>query len=345
MLRRLSTVGLNRFRPLPGCPIRPATVSATRRIDGKRLLSSASTTTATSDIGSTTTTTHFGFEQVQVAEKEGKVRQVFDNVADSYDVMNDFMSAGIHRLWKDYLLEASCVEPMAKAVRRQSQQQQSSTAAGVVAADDGCSLRILDVAGGTGDVAFRFVEAADCFERAKSSGRDPISITVTDINLEMLRVGERRARERFGHAILDETQALQFVPGNAQDLHNFNDNTFDLYTISFGLRNVTNINLALREAFRVLKPGGRFMCLEFSQVPNPILRQVYDLYSFNVIPALGQAVANDRASYQYLVESIRRFPNQQDLLTRMEKEAGFDSTRYTNLSCGIVALHEGWKPL
>jgi ubiquinone/menaquinone biosynthesis methyltransferase len=288
---------------------------------------------------STTTTTHFGFEQVNVTEKEQKVRQVFDNVADSYDVMNDFMSAGIHRLWKDHLLEASCVESMAKVVRR-------SVDTGAAANDDCCSssLRILDVAGGTGDIAFRFIEAADCVERAKSSGIDPISVTVTDINLEMLRVGERRARQRYGNAILDETKALQFVPGNAQSLHNFDKDSFDLYTISFGLRNVTDINLALREALRVLRPGGRFMCLEFSQVPNPLLRQIYDLYSFNVIPAIGQAVANDRASYQYLVESIRRFPNQQDLVMRMN-DAGFQATRYTNLSCGIVALHEGWKPL
>ena len=150
-------------------------------------------------------------------------------------------------------------------------------------------------------VAFRFVDAANAVERAKSSGIDNVSITVCDINTEMLRVGERRARERFGHAILDDSKALAFVQGNAQDLHQFDDNTFDLYTIAFGLRNVTNVDAALTEARRVLKPGGRFMCLEFSQVPDPILRQIYDTYSFNIIPWMGEVVASDRASYQYLV--------------------------------------------
>ena len=271
--------------------------------------------------------THFGFENVQIGEKEARVRKVFENVADSYDIMNDFMSGGLHRLWKDYFVDLSKVESMAKAARTTDSK-----------------LAILDVAGGTGDIAFRMAEAANAIERSKSSGEDPVTITVCDINPEMLRVGEERARERFGRAVLEDTKSLTFVEGNAQSLVDFTDNSFDLYTIAFGLRNVTDVDMALREAYRVLKPGGRYMCLEFSQVPDPVLRQVYDTYSFHVIPALGEFVANDRPSYQYLVESIRKFSNQEELVTRME-QAGFRHVRYTNLTGGIVAVHEGWKPL
>jgi ubiquinone/menaquinone biosynthesis methyltransferase len=311
-----------------------ASVNATTRIRrsfASQAASSSSTAgAAKSDPYLTGTSTHFGFEEVAVNEKEGRVRQVFDNVADSYDVMNDLMSAGLHRMWKDHLLHVSSVAALARAVRR--------TRGG------NSELRILDVAGGTGDVAFRFVEAAECLERSKSSGKDPVSVTVCDINTEMLRVGENRARDRYGNQLLDETKALSFVEGNAETLVDFDDNSFDLYTIAFGLRNVTNVDQALSEALRVLKPGGRFMCLEFSQVPNTVLRNIYDTYSFNVIPAMGQMVANDRASYQYLVESIRKFSNQEELVQRM-KTAGFQGVKYTNLTGGVVALHEGWKPL
>eukprot|EP00934_Nitzschia_sp_Nitz4_P002718 Nitzschia sp. Nitz4//scaffold58_size112336//75836//76774//NITZ4_004043-RA/size112336-processed-gene-0.197-mRNA-1//1//CDS//3329555019//2708//frame0 len=271
--------------------------------------------------------THFGFESVGIHEKEGRVREVFESVADSYDIMNDFMSGGLHRYWKDYLLDVSAVASMANAVRQHS----------------GSELRMLDVAGGTGDVAFRFVDASGCPERSKSSGEDEVSVTVCDINPEMLRVGEARARKKYGNALLDSSKALSFVEGNAQSLQ-FEDNTFDLYTIAFGLRNVTDVDMALREACRVLKPGGRFMCLEFSQVPDPLFRQIYDFYSFNVIPGMGQLVANDRDSYQYLVESIRKFSNQEELVSRMSN-AGMELPKYTNLTGGIVALHEGWKPL
>jgi ubiquinone/menaquinone biosynthesis methyltransferase len=271
--------------------------------------------------------THFGFESVGVNEKEGRVREVFENVADSYDVMNDFMSGGLHRYWKDHFVDLAAVASMASAIRQHP----------------GSELRILDVAGGTGDISFRFVDAAGCQERSKSSGEDPISMTVCDINPEMLRVGEQRARERYGSSLLDGSKALSFVEGNAQDLH-FEDDSFDLYTIAFGLRNVTDVDKALSEALRVLRPGGRFMCLEFSQVPDPILRSIYDTYSFNVIPELGRLVANDRASYQYLVESIRKFSDQEELVKRMAA-AGFQSPKYSNLTGGIVAIHEGWKPL
>ena len=218
--------------------------------------------------------THFGYESVNVKDKEGRVRMVFDKVADSYDIMNDMMSGGIHRAWKDFLLDTSGCAAMAKGVR----------------SDTSATLSILDVAGGTGDVAFRFVEAAGCQERAKSSGVDSIQVTICDINPEMLRVGERRARERFGSSLIDDSKALSFVEGHAQSLP-FESNSFDLYTIAFGLRNVTDVDMALREARRVLKPGGRFLCLEFSQVPNDYLRSLYDAYSFNVIPVVGEIVA------------------------------------------------------
>ena len=171
--------------------------------------------------------THFGFESVGINEKEGRVKQVFENVADSYDVMNDFMSGGLHRYWKDQLLDMSAVASMAQIIRKQQ--------------SDGQSLRILDVAGGTGDISFRFLEAAGCPERARSSGTDPISVTVCDINGEMLRVGEARARKKYGSSVMEGSKALSFVEGNAQDLHQFEDNSFDLYTIAFGLRNVTDV--------------------------------------------------------------------------------------------------------
>ena len=205
-------------------------------------------------------------------------------------------------------------------------------------------LSILDVAGGTGDVSFRFLEAAGCQERAKSSGKDEVSITVCDINSEMLRVGEQRAKERYGMNVLHSgSGALQFVQGNAQSLP-FHDDQYDIYTIAFGLRNVTDVDMALRDAYRVLKPGGRYLCLEFSHVTNPVFRSLYDTFSFHAIPTMGEVVANDRASYQYLVESIRKFSNQDELQRRIE-DAGFVGCKYTNMTGGIVAVHEGWKPL
>mmetsp|Transcript_2962 Transcript_2962/g.8615 ORF Transcript_2962/g.8615 Transcript_2962/m.8615 type:complete len:352 (+) Transcript_2962:134-1189(+) len=280
-------------------------------------------------------TTHFGYEDVSIEAKEGRVREVFESVADNYDIMNDFMSGGLHRLWKDELLRMTGVEAAAKAFRRQAAHNHPM--------EHGSSMSILDVAGGTGDVAFRFVDAAGCAERSRSSGSDEIKVTVCDINPEMLRVGEKRARDRYGHALLDDTKALSFVEGNAQHLP-FDDEQFDLYTIAFGLRNVTDVDMALRDAHRVLKPGGRYLCLEFSHVPNPAFQAIYDAYSFNVIPAVGEMVANDRASYQYLVESIRKFSTQDELKARLEK-AGFDNVEYTNMTGGIVAVHSGWKPL
>ena len=277
--------------------------------------------------------THFGFEDVSISEKEGRVREVFESVAESYDVMNDLMSGGLHRYWKDELLAMTGVEGMARAIRRR-QFSKSGTKSG---------FSILDVAGGTGDVSFRFLEAAGCQERAKSSGEDEVTITVCDINSEMLRVGEQRAKERYGMDVLHSSKALQFIQGNAQSLP-FQDNQYDIYTIAFGLRNVTDVDMALRDAYRVLKPGGRYLCLEFSHVTNPAFRTLYDTFSFHAIPTMGELVANDRASYQYLVESIRKFSNQDELQRRIE-DAGFIGCKYTNMTGGIVAIHEGWKPL
>jgi ubiquinone/menaquinone biosynthesis methyltransferase len=293
-----------------------------------RTFSSADKTSSPNDYvqGSTT---HFGYENVPIEEKESKVRSVFKNVAESYDVMNDLMSGGLHRFWKDELLSMTGVGPITTAMRSSIQAKGD--------------FSILDVAGGTGDVAFRFLEAAGCPERAKSSGLDDIKVTVCDINPDMLRVGERRARERYGNAVIDQSRALTFQEGNAQYLP-FEDNSFDVYTIAFGLRNVTDVDMALRDALRVLKPGGRFLCLEFSHVTNPAFAAFYDTYSFNVIPAVGEVVANDRESYQYLVESIRKFCTQEELKARLEK-AGFSNSKYTNMTGGIVAVHEGWKPL
>ncbi|MGI3209479.1 bifunctional demethylmenaquinone methyltransferase/2-methoxy-6-polyprenyl-1,4-benzoquinol methylase UbiE [Roseovarius tibetensis] len=241
--------------------------------------------------------THFGFDEIPESEKAGRVRGVFGSVAGKYDVMNDAMSLGIHRIWKDAMMD--WLAPRA-------------------------GQRLLDVAGGTGDIAFRFLDRA-------GQGH----ATVLDITEPMLIEGRRRAE---AEAMAD---SLDWVVGDAMALP-FADNSFDVYTISFGIRNVTRPQEALAEAYRVLRPGGRLMVLEFSQIPNEMLQTVYDLYSFHIIPRLGQAIANDRDSYQYLVESIRRFPDQEAFLD-MVRAAGFGNAKYRNLSLGIACLHSGWK--
>ena len=243
-------------------------------------------------------TTHFGNETVPEREKAARVHGVFASVAPRYDLMNDAMSAGIHRLWKDAMLDWLAPRP---------------------------GMTLLDVAGGTGDIAFRFLG------RVKGQGR----ATVIDMTEDMLTEGRKRAEATSFAAALD------WIVGDATALP-FADASFDAYTISFGIRNVTRIEDALAEAFRVLKPGGRLLVLEFSQVPEPSLRWLYDRYSFNVIPALGELLANDRASYQYLVESIRRFPDQ-ETFAAMIAAAGFGQVRFRNLSMGIAALHSAWK--
>ncbi|MSU90473.1 bifunctional demethylmenaquinone methyltransferase/2-methoxy-6-polyprenyl-1,4-benzoquinol methylase UbiE [Rhodobacteraceae bacterium 2CG4] len=243
-------------------------------------------------------TTHFGFQQIPEDEKAGRVHGVFTSVASRYDVMNDVMSLGIHRVWKDAMLDWL-------APRR--------------------NTRLLDVAGGTGDIAFRYLS------RTHGTGH----ATVLDMTEGMLAAGRQRAEAEHLSAHLD------WVAGDAMALP-FPDNAFDCYTISFGIRNVTRIGDALSEAFRVLRPGGRLMVLEFSQLPNPGMQWLYDRYSFNVIPPMGQAIAGDRDSYQYLVESIRRFPAQEPF-AEMIRAAGFGQVRWRNLSLGIAALHSGWK--
>lgn len=241
--------------------------------------------------------THFGFKTVAEDEKAGLVHGVFSSVASRYDVMNDLMSMGIHRSWKNAMMDW-------------------------LAPRNGQAL--LDVAGGTGDIAFRFLERAP-----------QARVTVCDMTESMLVEGRKRAE---AGAFADR---LSWVTGDAMALP-FADGQFDRYTISFGIRNVTRIEDALAEAWRVLRPGGRLMVLEFSQIPVPALQWVYDRYSYNVIPKMGDIVTGDRDSYQYLVESIRRFPDQDRFATMIE-QAGFSRVSYRNLSMGIVALHSGWK--
>ena len=242
-------------------------------------------------------TTHFGFQEVPEHEKAGRVQGVFGSVASKYDVMNDAMSMGIHRIWKDAMMDWLAPRP---------------------------NTRLLDVAGGTGDISFRYLNRAG-----------QAHATVCDLTEPMLVAGRQRAEAA---AMAD---SLDWVVGDAMKLP-FADNTFDVYTISFGIRNVTRPQEALNEAFRVLRPGGRLMVLEFSQIPNELMQKVYDLYSFNIIPKMGQVIANDRDSYQYLVESIRKFPDQDTFLGMVQK-AGFANAKYRNLTMGIACLHSGWK--
>ncbi|MEA2951624.1 MAG: demethylmenaquinone methyltransferase / 2-methoxy-6-polyprenyl,4-benzoquinol methylase [Alphaproteobacteria bacterium] len=245
--------------------------------------------------------THFGFQDVPLAEKQGRVDEVFSSVARRYDLMNDLMSGGLHRAWKDALVTA--VNPP----------------------KNDRPFALLDVAGGTGDIALRVVAAGGAGTHA----------TVTDINGEMLNVGRQRAAER------GREEALTFVEGNAEALP-FPDRSFDAVTIAFGIRNVPRIERALEEAHRVLRIGGRFLCLEFSSVDVPGLDALYDLYSFNVIPALGRAVTGDAEAYRYLVESIRRFPKPK-AFTDMIGAAGFRRASFRTMTGGIVALHSGWR--
>ena len=246
-------------------------------------------------------TTHFGFRDVGAGEKQALVNDVFHSVASRYDLMNDLMSAGLHRLWKQLMVNA--LNP-----------PRGDT-----------PFSLLDVAGGTGDIAFRAAEMAGPGFRA----------TVCDINSDMLAVGRERAAAHH----LDDR--VSFVEGNAEALA-FSNNTFDAYTIAFGIRNVPRIDGALAEAFRVLRPGGRFLCLEFSTVDVPGLDRIYDLFSFNVIPPLGRAVTGDAESYRYLVESIRKFPRAA-AFADMIRAAGFSRVSWQSISGGIVALHSGWR--
>ena len=245
--------------------------------------------------------THFGYQTVPLSEKQGMVDDVFHSVARRYDLMNDLMSGGLHRAWKDALVTA-VNPPKGEA-----------------------PFSLLDLAGGTGDVAFRVVEA----------GGGGTAVTVSDINTDMLTVGAERALARG----LDDR--VTFEQGNAEEL-GYPDRSFDCVTIAFGIRNVPRIERALSEAYRVLKFGGRFLCLEFSSVDLPGLDALYELYSFNVIPAIGRAVTGDREAYRYLVESIRKFPKPK-AFAQMLEEAGFRRVTFTPMTGGVVALHSGWK--
>ncbi|MCF6320834.1 MAG: bifunctional demethylmenaquinone methyltransferase/2-methoxy-6-polyprenyl-1,4-benzoquinol methylase UbiE [Rhizobiaceae bacterium] len=244
----------------------------------------------------------YGYHNVAEGEKQPLVDEVFHKVASRYDVMNDLMSGGMHRLWKAAMV-AALAPPKSPAANWQC----------------------LDVAGGTGDIAFRIVEAS----------RGAAKATVYDINSSMLEVGGQRAQKRGLEAQVD------FVEGNAEKLP-FADNLFDAYTIAFGIRNVPDINKALSEACRVLKPGGRFLCLEFSQVEMPILDKIYDQWSERIIPKIGAVVTGDEEPYQYLIQSVRKFPNQQTFASMISK-AGFEKVTFRNYTGGIAVLHSGWK--
>ena len=240
--------------------------------------------------------THFGYKQVNILEKPKLVRNVFDSVASKYDFMNDIMSLGIHRFWKKTLF--SKVKPGSKS-------------------------RVLDVGGGTGDMAFKF---------SKNGNQNVI---VTDANQKMLEVGRDRA---FDRALVKE---INWIGGDAEHLP-FENSSFDIYITAFCLRNVTDLKKALKEANRILKPGGQFLCLEFSHIVLPFLSKLYDNYSFQILPLMGQVLANDKASYLYLAESIRQFPNQDEFL-RLIQDAGLQKISYQNLTGGIVAIHSAWK--
>jgi|UniRef100_A0A7S4G857 ubiquinone/menaquinone biosynthesis methyltransferase len=267
----------------------------------------------TSANSSAQSTTHFGYKEVPVEEKASMVASVFHSVADNYDIMNDVLSMGTHRLWKNSFVSM---------------------------ADPQLECQYLDVAGGTGDIAFRLLDALQekAMDRIKPVEKTA-QVTVLDINSSMLKVGEDRARQRY--PTLHPAVSLRFIEGDAQKLP-IEDATIDMYTIAFGIRNVTDIPKALRDAHRVLKPGGRFLCLEFSKVQNPVLSPLYHMYNHNLLPVVGHVVASDWGSYQYLAESIDRFPSQ-ERFQQMLEEAGFQNVTYTNFAEGIVAVHDGWK--
>lgn len=242
----------------------------------------------------------YGFQAVDSTEKQARVDAVFHRVAGRYDRMNDLMSGGLHRLWKNAMVAQ--LNPPRRA-----------------------GFRVLDIAGGTGDIAFRILDRSD--------GR--AEVTLADINPSMLEAGQARAQERgIG-------EGLRFVEADAQDLP-FPDATFDACTVAFGIRNVARVDIALGQALRVLKRGGRFLCLEFSRADLPFLDKAYDAWSFHAIPRLGRMVAGDDEPYRYLVESIRKFPDQ-ETFAEMMREAGFSRVTYRNLTGGVAAIHSGWK--
>lgn len=265
-------------------------------------------------------TTSFGFKEINKEEKQAEVNKVFSNVADKYDLMNDIMSGGLHRAWKNHLINQ--IEP-------------------------NYNMRLIDVAGGTGDIAFRFLNHLEnstdnktiedkLKEQNSQTSESNFKITICDINENMLRVGQERSL-KFPFA-----DRLEWKVGNAENLEKEQDNSYDVYTIAFGIRNCTNLDKVIKEAYRILKPGGRLMVMEFSKIDNFILKKIYDFYSFEIIPATGYMVAGDWDSYQYLVESIRMFPSQEKF-AQLIKDCGFKFVRYENLTNGVVAIHSGIK--
>ncbi|CAK1590068.1 unnamed protein product [Parnassius mnemosyne] len=255
--------------------------------------------------------THFGFETVNEEEKWKKVHQVFETVAEKYDVMNDAMSLGIHRIWKDIFMHR-------------------------LAPTHGTKL--LDVAGGTGDISFRYINYLKNLGPPPESKQS--SVTICDINQSMLDVGKLRA-QRQGYTKESCGVDIEWMCGDAENL-SLPDDSFTAYTIAFGIRNCTHVDKVLEEAYRVLAPGGRFLCLEFSQLPNSTMQWLYDQYSFQVIPVLGHLIAGQWKPYQYLVESIRQFPDQEKFKGMIE-DAGFRQVTYENLTFGVVSIHSGFK--
>lgn len=243
---------------------------------------------------------NFGFEKVNSEQKRSLVDSVFSDVASKYDLMNDLMSFGVHRIWKDEFCKMI----------------------------PNLNGNILDIAGGTGDISFRI------YERAKNQNKTP-HIVISDINHEMLKVCQDKAVDK------NILKNLDLVVADAEKLP-FADNSFDYYTIAFGIRNMLSIENTLKEAYRVLKPTGKFLCLEFSQVQNELMKPLYDFYSFNIIPNIGKCVADNKSAYKYLAESISIFPNQEDFKTAISK-AGFKDVNYKNLTFGVAAIHSGYK--
>lgn len=254
------------------------------------------------------TETYYGFEQIPEEERKTKVNEMFSYMSSVYDMSIDVMSLGIHRIWKNTFVNTLNPQP---------------------------GMKVLDVAGGTGDIAFRIIQHSS---KRTSSEQSSIVVTVCDINEQMLNVGRQRAEKQCDS---EGRNRIYWLLDDAENL-SIDSNSYDVYTVSFGMRNITDMKKALKEAYRVLKPGGRFLCLEFTYLPNPILRKLYNFYSFTFLPVVLQIFMGDYKHYEYLVNSIRKFPDQEHF-KKLVQDAGFKDVTYENLTCGIVAIHSGYK--